>query len=103
MKRPTRMGGVPMVGVGGATFREDQVGWVAVAPRRRLPAVQVRRDRDRQLVMVAHNDLPTAAALDGGAGEDPIVTPERRREPGQDLGLSLLLRDLVVEIGRAHV
>jgi hypothetical protein len=93
------MGTAPVVGVGGATAREYQVGGVAVAPGWRPPAVQVRRDRDRQLVTVAHNDLATAAALDGGTREDPIVAPERRREPGQDLGLSFLGRDLVVVRG----
>jgi hypothetical protein len=88
-----------MVDVGGVTPREYEIGGVAVAPGWRPPAVQVRRDRDRQLVVVAYNDLATAAALDGGAGEDPIVAPERRPEPGQDLGLSFLGRDLIVVCG----
>ena len=99
VKRPSRLGTVPMVGVGGATPREYQVGGVAVALRWRSAPVQVRRDRNRQLITVANNDLATAAALDGGTGEDSIVAPERRPEPGQDLGLSFLGRDLIVVCG----
>src|SRR5215207_3716546 len=64
-------------------FRQDQVGGVAVALGGRLPAVQVRRHRDRQLVPLPNLHLPAAPGLDCRAGEDPVVAPDLRLRPGR--------------------
>ena len=63
---------------------------------RRPATVQVGGDRHGQIVGLAHHDLPSAARLDGGTGEDPVVAPDLRLQAGQNLRLADSLRYFVI-------
>src|SRR5947207_3706692 len=77
-------------------FRQKEIHWMPIAFRRGNASMQMRRDRDGQVIDLAYDDLASTSRLDGWSREDAIVAPDGSGKTRENMSSPRFLCDLVV-------
>src|SRR5205085_1994052 len=80
----------------GRIFGQNEIHRMAVAFRWGDASMEMRRDRNWQLVDLAYNNLAPTFCLNCWSRKDSVVAPDGSRKAGKNMSNSRFLRDLIV-------